>query len=107
MPLATAVRHHVELFQVARRRAREQVVAKAQLSHADAGRSGQQEHAQIAGDVFADARDEDLGARRGLLVLRLKAIDQFGDLFGVCSRGDPARLRSGSARAAKASERGE
>ena len=69
-----------------------EILAEAKLGDADAGRSGQQEDAEIARDVLANPGREDLGARRVLIEFDLEAIQQVGDLFGVLALRDPAPL---------------
>ena len=74
MALAAAFGHHVELLQVAHRRAAEEVLAEPKLGHADATRSGEQEDAEIPRDVLANATREKLGPWGVLVELDLKAV---------------------------------
>lgn len=108
MALSPPVGHYVELLQVARRCAGEQVLAEAQLGDADVARPGQQEDAEVTRNVLADPRRENLGARRVFVELCLEAIEQFGDLlrsrraerFGLARAKKPlaVRLRRAEAR---------
>jgi hypothetical protein len=77
---------------LAHRRAGQEILAKAQLGHADVGRSGEQEDAEVARDVLAHARREDLRARRVLVELHLEAVQQVGYLLGVGALGDATLL---------------